>query len=87
MERGEILERVRVVLAECLSLRDVDESTHLFRDLNLDSIQQLTFVVELEDRFRICFDETDEAGVETVGDIVTLIARKLSASSGAAAGS
>jgi acyl carrier protein len=79
MDREQILERVRTVLSECLSLHDVDESTHLFRDLNLDSIQQLTFVVELEDRFRICFDEDDEVGVETVGDIVSLIVRKLGA--------
>lgn len=84
MNRGEILESVRAVLAECLSLGDVDESTHLYRDLELDSIQQLTFVVELEDRFRICFDEADEIGVETVGDIVSLVARKL-ASDGRAA--
>ena len=82
MDRDEILEGVRAVLSESLSFENVDEETHLFRDLNLDSIQQLTFVVELEDRFRICFDETEEVGVETIGDIVSLVARKLVSGSG-----
>ena len=53
---------VQKVLAEHLSIADVKTrvSTHLFRDLELDSIQQLTFVVELENHFKICFDEGDE---------------------------
>lgn len=55
----------------------VDESTHLFRDLELDSIQQLTFVVELENHFRICFDEGDDAGIETIGDVVDAVSERL----------
>ena len=76
MERGEILAGVRGVFSEHLSVEDVSEETHLFRDLALDSLKQLTLVVELENRFRVSFDEEDETGIETVGDIVTLLARK-----------
>jgi len=48
--------------------------------LQLDSLKQLTLVVELENHFRVRFDSGDEEGLETVGDIVRLIGRRLSES-------
>jgi acyl carrier protein len=77
MERAEILEGVSLVFSEHLAIREVTESTHLFRDLELDSLQQLTLVVEIENRFRVRFDDGDETGVETVADLVDLVARRL----------
>jgi acyl carrier protein len=77
MERGAILEGVRQVFADELAIHDLTEDTHLLRDLKLDSLQQLTLVVELENRFRIAFEDDDEAGIERVGDIVDLLARLL----------
>jgi acyl carrier protein len=77
MDRSRILEGVTGVLDEHLSIRDVTESTHLFDDLRLDSIKQLTFVVELENHFQICFDEGDETNIETVGDVVDIVAKRL----------
>ncbi len=77
MDRASVLRDVRQVLEEHLSLVDVDEATHLFRDLELDSIQQLTFVVEIENHFKICFDEGDEAGIETIGDVVDAVSKRL----------
>ena len=68
---------MRQVLEEHLTIVDVDEATHLFRDLELDSIQQLTFVVEIENHFKICFDEGDEAGIETIGDVVDVVSNRL----------
>ncbi len=78
--RAEILEEVRKVFAEELKIHDLTEDTHLLRDLKLDSIQQLTLVVELENRFRVAFGEGDEAGIEKVGDVVDLLERRLSSS-------
>ena len=80
VDRASVLRDVRVVLEEHLSIADVDEATHLFRDLELDSIQQLTFVVELENHFKICFDEGDEAGIETIGDVVDTVSKRLGSS-------
>ncbi|MGH9320074.1 MAG: acyl carrier protein [Vicinamibacteria bacterium] len=77
MERGDIFENVQRVFSEHLSIRSLTEESHLIRDLSLDSLQQLTLVVELENRFRISFEEEDEIGIETVGDIVDLLARRL----------
>jgi acyl carrier protein len=42
----------------------------------LDSLRRLTLVVEVEDRFRICLEEGDEASIETVGDLLRTIRRK-----------
>ncbi len=77
MDRSRILEGVTGVLEEHLSIRDVTESTHLFDDLRLDSIKQLTLVVELENRFQFCFDEGDETKIETIGDVVDVVSRRL----------
>ncbi len=48
----------------------------LVEALALDSLKRLTLVVEIEDRFRICLDEGDEAAIETVGDLLDTIRRK-----------
>ncbi len=80
MERGRVLEDVKRVLEEHLLIdADVQEETDLFRDLKLDSVQQLTFIVELENAFEICFDEGDEARIRTIGDVVDIVSRRLSA--------
>lgn len=49
----------------------------LVEDLRLDSVRLLTLAVEVENRFRVLLDEVDEAGIETVGDLVALVRRKL----------
>ncbi len=45
----------------------------LVEDLALDSLKQLTLVVEAENRFRVKLDLDDEVGIETVGDLVRAI--------------
>jgi len=80
MDRGTILEGVREVFAGELKIHDLTEDTHLLRDLKLDSIQQLTLVVELENRFRVAFGDGDETSIEKVGDVVDLLERRLSGS-------
>ncbi len=80
MERGRVLEDVKRVLEEHLLIdADVQEETDLFRDLKLDSVQQLTFIVELENTFEICFDEGDEASIRTISDVVDIVSHRLSA--------
>lgn len=49
---------------------------HLVEDLELDSLRLLTLAVEVENHFRICLDEDDEAEIETVGDLVRVIEQK-----------
>ncbi len=49
----------------------------LVEDLRLDSVRLLTLAAEVENRFRVFLDEVDEGGIETVGDLVAVVRRKL----------
>jgi acyl carrier protein len=51
----------------------------LVETLGLDSVKQLTLVIEIEDRFRIRLDDQDEASLATVGDLLDVIGRKVAA--------
>jgi len=51
----------------------------LVEDLRLDSLRLLTLAIEVEDRFQVALDEQDEAAIETVGDLVAAVGRKLAA--------
>jgi acyl carrier protein len=49
----------------------------LVEDLRLDSVRLLTLAAEVENRFRVCLDEQDEGSIETVGDLVAVVRKKL----------
>ncbi len=81
MTEHQILEGVQEVIRDHLQMQSpVGNETHLFHDLQLDSLKQLTLVVELENHFRVRLDAGDEEGLETIGDVVRLIDRRLSES-------
>jgi acyl carrier protein len=72
-----LLDGIREVLARHLDIRDdVAMSTRIGGDLALDSLQRTILVVELENFFEVCFDEDDEHGLETIADLVALIAAR-----------
>lgn len=78
MYRHDILEGIRAVVEQHLGMRaELREDTHLLADLELDSLQQLTLVVELENHFQVCFEDGDELGLATVRDVIHLIDRRL----------
>lgn len=80
MRDDDILAGVREVAREHLAHRGpLEPGMRLVEDLELDSIRLLTLAVEVENRFRVRLDETDEAGILTVGDLVTAVRRKLAA--------
>lgn len=51
-------------------------SHRLVDDLQLDSVNLLTLVVNLENRFRVVLEEEDTETVATVDDLVALILRR-----------
>lgn len=74
-----VLEGVRMVLRTRLAIVDpVEPMTALSDELQLDSLAQLTLIVELENHFRICFEAVEELSIETVGDVVEVIEKHLS---------
>ena len=48
----------------------------LIEALRLDSVRLLTLVAELENHFKIILEEGDEAGIETVGDLMAVLRRR-----------
>lgn len=74
----EILTSIVAVAREHLGHRGpLSPEMRLVEDLELDSIRLLTLAVEVENRFRVRLDEADEAAIETVGDLVAAVRRKL----------
>lgn len=43
--------------------------------LTLDSIRMLTLLVEVENRFEVCLEESDESSIETLRDLVHVVTR------------
>ena len=50
--------------------------TEIVEAWGLDSVRQLTLIVQLENFFEVCFEEGDEADLVTVADLVALIRRR-----------
>lgn len=73
----EILRRVERLAREKLDWHgELQPGMRLVEDLELDSMRNLTLAIEIENHFRIRLEEEDEAALETVGDLIELIARK-----------
>jgi acyl carrier protein len=78
VEREAILAGIQAVAREHLGRREaLTPELRLVEDLELDSIQLLTLAVEVENRFRVCLEPEDEAGIATVGDLVAAVAARL----------
>ncbi len=72
--RQTVLDGIAQVLREKLRVEvPLARETDVLRDLQLDSLQLLTLVIELENHFRLCFEPGDEAGLCTIGDIAARI--------------
>ena len=68
-----------LAVLEAIGREKLDWDGALSRELSLgeamelDSMRLLTLVVEVEDRFEICLEESDEIGIETVGDLIDVV--------------
>jgi len=76
--REQIVEGLRQIAPAAVA---VSGNTHIMRDLNLDSLAVMDFMLTLEDRFDIVISLEKVAEVETLDDLVTVVeqlrARKL----------
>lgn len=52
---------------------EITGSTHIMRDLNLDSLAVMDFMLTLEDRFDIVISLEKVAEVETLDDLVGVV--------------
>lgn len=74
MQRSEILDKVRAVVAETLELdeSEVTEQTEL-KQLGADSFDLLELVTALEDEFNLQVADDALESLNTVGDVVDAI--------------
>ena len=81
MERQEIEEKVRKVMAEQLAVDEaqVTLEARFSEDLNADSLDLTEAVLALEDELGIEIPEDEMEGIKTVGQAVDLVATKLGA--------
>ena len=78
MSDAEILDGIAEVARVHLGWEDeLTPEMRLVEDLRLDSVRLLTLAAEVENRFRVRLDELDEGSIETVGDLVAVVRRKL----------
>lgn len=74
MDKGKIYSFIVTVLKEkCEVEETLNLKTNLEKDLELDSIFLLTLAVEIENHYKIILNENDSNGIETIGDLVSLI--------------
>ena len=78
MERPEVLEAIREVAVEVLSVEPdaVTEEARFKEDLDADSLDLVELVMGLEERFDVTIPEEDLEGVATVGQAVDLVLSK-----------
>jgi len=75
MEREEILEKVKAVIVEQLSVEedDVVEDAAFVDDLGADSLDIVELVMALEEEFGISIPDEDAESIKNVGDAVAYI--------------
>jgi acyl carrier protein len=79
MTREEVLEQVKSILVETLSV-DEDKVTPDARcqeDLETDSLDLVELVMTMEDKFGIKISDEEAAGIKTVGDAVDFVMGRL----------
>ncbi len=75
MDRDEILSKVIAAIVDQIPVdsQDIEESTYLETDLEVDSLDLLQIVTAIEDEFEIEIDDEAFEQVKTVGDAVNYI--------------
>lgn len=81
MERDEALGAIRNVAVEVLSVDpdDVVDAARFKEDLDADSLDLVELVMGLEEQFDISVPEEDLEGVDTIGQAVDLVVKKVNA--------
>lgn len=78
-EKTEVVEALKEVLVEKLQVEadTVTEDANLFDDLGLDSIDLMTVVMAIEERFDIEVPDDELEDVTTIGQAADLLAAKV----------
>lgn len=67
---------VQKTRGEKIKPEEITDATRLNEDLLIDSLGLLELVFEIEQEFRITFDEEDAGNLVVFGDVLSLIEKK-----------
>ncbi|KHD36530.1 acyl carrier protein [Clostridium acetobutylicum] len=72
-----VLDKVREVIADQINVdkETIDMATSFGKDLNVDSLDLFQIIIELEEKFDIQIEDTEN--IKTVGDAVKFIEAQL----------
>ena len=79
MTENDVQQRVLKVVAEVLNKKEdeIGLNASLRGDLNLDSLQQMTLFIVLEDEFKRTIPPEEVTELDTIKDVVTFIEKKM----------
>ena len=79
MTRDEVLQLIRAHLADELQIDPgrITEETHFKQDLDADSLDLYTLVVEFEDTYGVKMSDEQAARIQTVGQAVDFVLQHL----------
>ncbi len=79
MTQQEILKRVRMILADQLSIDEnsVTMDSNIIEDLNADSLDIVELVMSMEAEFDLAIPDEEAERIRTVGDAVEFISARL----------
>ena len=81
-ETSQLLDWFRNFLFKELGVRKelVTIDADLVKDLGADSLDQVSLILDLEERFKLTISDEDAVQISTVGDVITLIQQQRSQS-------
>ncbi|HPE68225.1 MAG TPA: acyl carrier protein [Thermotogota bacterium] len=79
MGHNELFEKVRTVIVENLGVEPevVTPTASLIDDIGADSLELVDLTMDVEEQLGVRIDNAELSDVETVGDILELIEKKL----------
>lgn len=75
--RDKIIRHLISASDEEIDASGVTDQTTLRKDLDLSSLQAVTLVMDLEDEFGVTIEDEEIESLETVGDVLAMVTRKL----------
>ena len=76
--REEFVNILRAYVKDPELLDKVSDSTNILNDLKVNSARLVDIIIKCEDVFNVTIEDDEVGTIETIGDAVLLIERKLS---------
>lgn len=82
MTNEEIFDRISNLIKEQLHNKKIEVTvkTNIQKDLGIDSIALMEFIITLEDEFNLNIPDEDVEDIQTMGELVDYLSRRLKSS-------